>query len=151
MIFSVKQVPLSLEIVESIPQLGNTFSNSFLCLHKGFSFMAREASTHPENMYNNKNKLISQTKRQLSEFQAQVLKGPRGKSSEVTGKINSFSYNLRRNLKTKNRACQWSMKNQVAGLGFPEPQLFTLQPFFIHLKFSDLEVDCCHVTRTSGW
>ena len=29
MIFSVKWVPQSLEIVEGIPQVGNTFSNSF--------------------------------------------------------------------------------------------------------------------------
>ena len=50
----------------------------------------------------------------------------------------------------KNEVCLGARKPSGC-LGFPRALTVLLQLLFTHFKFPDLQVGCCHVTRTSGW
>ena len=115
----VKWVSQSLEIVEGTPQVGNTFSNSFLFHCEVISFVTREVfNPSRKHTYDNKNILTTHTKWQLNEDQLKMFRGPRG-SSEASGDRNSFSYSGWRNVKTEKWGFPGSWKELSGHLGFP--------------------------------
>ena len=77
-----------------------------------------EALTHPENTSNNKNILMSHRKWQLNEVQLQVLKGPRGRTSEASGDGNSFSSSGWSNVETEKLDLPESREEPSGCLGF---------------------------------
>ena len=90
MIFPVKCVPCSLEILESMPQMGSIFSK-FLFHCEDVGFAAGEVfNLSGKHTYNNKNILVIYTKWQLNEVQLQVFEGSRGRRSEASGNKNSL-------------------------------------------------------------
>ena len=51
MIYYVKGVPQSLEIVEGIPQMGNMLSNNFFFILRASALQEGKTSTDQENMH----------------------------------------------------------------------------------------------------
>lgn len=88
--FPGKRGFLSLDIVEGIPQVRNTFSK-FLCHCEGVSLGAREGFIQfRKHTQKSKNLFLTYTIWQLNEVQLQILKWSRGKSFEVSGNKKFF-------------------------------------------------------------
>lgn len=86
----VKRAPRSLEIIQDIPQVGNTFNSLFPTV-KAPVLWDGKASSLPENTHAITGLLVTRTQRQLNAVQLQVFKGARAGGLRPLGTKTAFS------------------------------------------------------------
>ena len=92
MICPLKWELQSLEIIEDLSQVQNTFLTVFSPCHEGTNLAAGKSfNPSREHTRKNKNILVTHTWWPLKKIQLQVFKVSRGRRSEAPGNKNSFS------------------------------------------------------------